>query len=233
MALGMVRHPCRHQWSVQVDKILTDPPATGVKTRRVRSSSSANRSPPRASSQPPLAAKNVAFDLQSEASAVSDADPKRHRKRGETSRGYEAEHDSDSTIDGRDQRYPTHHPISETESDPEQGSRQRSHRRRRGTYDDDRDHDRHSRSRLESKSRHKDAPPDGPLSPTGSDVTVDLPERFDRRGRKKPERGDDAVADFLDQMLSGKGPGGKYLKKLFAGAGGDEGDDHGGHRRRR
>lgn len=193
---------------------------------------------PRSSSQPAPASKNVAFDLESKSSQVSSPDTRQHQGRGETGRGYEAEDDSESTLDGRDKRYPTHHPISETESDPEKSARRRSHRRRRhhpddqhrsrDDDDDDRHHHHHRSSHHSSKNHHPSTRQGRPRSPTGSDATVELPDRFDTEGRKKSERGDDAVADILEDIISGKGPGGKYLKKLF-GSGGGATDDDGDH----
>lgn len=228
----------------------------GVSKPRAPSPSSPKSSAPRSSSQPAPVPKNVAFDLRSETSQLSSPGTRRHKRRGEvgeSSRGYEAENDSESTFDGRDKRYPTHHPVSETESDPEKAARRRRHRRRPGRQsttdgydrnsDNDRPHDndgypsnrssRHASSRSHRHHHHRPAG-DGLSSPTGSDVTVDLPERFDKDGRKKPERGEDPVADALEDLLSGKGPGGKYFKKIFGGSGDDdEGGDSGGRKRRR
>jgi hypothetical protein len=44
-----------------------------------------------------------------------------------------------------------------------------------------------------------------------SDETVDLPERFDKYGRKKPEAGEDLLAGRLEEFLNGKGA----ARKLF------------------
>jgi hypothetical protein len=185
---------------------------------------------PRSSSQPAPAPKNVAFNLdQSESSQLSSPDMRRHKRRGETNRGYEAEDDSESTLDGRDKRYPTHHPVSETESDPEKSFRRRTHRRRHPHPDDDHHYSKRSSRRSSRSHHHRDG---GPLSPADSDATVELPERFDKEGRKKSERGDDAVADMLEDMISGKGPGGKYFKKIFGGAADDSDGDGVGRRRR-
>ena len=64
---------------------------------------------------------------------------------------------------------------------------------------------RHRRTRSASRSR----------SPTSSDATIDLPDRFDEYGRKKPEKGDDPLADKLEDFFSGKGKGGKWLSKIL------------------
>jgi len=46
-----------------------------------------------------------------------------------------------------------------------------------------------------------------------------LPARFDEKGRKKPEPGQDPLADKLDDILAGKGTAGKlignFLDDLF------------------
>jgi hypothetical protein len=193
--------------------------------------SAATVTPPRSSSQPAPAPKNVAFDLGSEASQISSPDLRRHKRRGEMNRGYEAEDDSESPLDGRDKRYPTHHPVSETESDPEQSSRRRRHRRNR-PHDEDRHHDDSRRTRSSRSSRSGRDRDGRTFSPYDSDATVELPERFDKDGRKKPEKGEDPIADALDDLFSGKGAGGKYLKKIFGGGASDEESD-GGRRRRR
>lgn len=199
---------------------------------------------PRSSSQPPPAPKNVAFDLGSDGSQLSSPDTRRHKRRGgggggETNRGYDAEDDSEATLNGRDKRYPTHHPISETESDPERSARHRKQHRRRYHPDDDNDRPyddghRHNRSDPSSRTHPSSARTERPPSPTGSDTTIVLPDRFDEKGRPRPQRGDDAVADMLEDLISGKGPGGKYFKKIFGGTDDDdEGESGGGRRRRR
>lgn len=179
---------------------------------------------PRSSSQPAPASKNVAFDLGSDGSEVSSPDVRRHNRRGKTSRGYDAEDDSESPLEARDQRYPTHHPISETESDPERSSRRRKQRRR---HPDDPPSHRSHRSSRDHASVY-----DRPSSPAGSDATVELPDRFDEEGRKKPERGEDVVADILEDFLSGKGLGGKYINRIFGGTD-DDAEGSSGRRRRR
>ena len=164
----------------------------------------------------------MAFDLGSDGSQLSSPDMRRHNRRGKTSQGYDAEDDSESPLHVRDRRYPTHHPISETESAPEKSTRRRKHRRRHP--------DNPSPNRPHRSSRKHPSAYDPPPSPTESDVTVELPERFDKEGRKKPERGEDVVADLLEDFLSGKGPGGKYFNKIF---GGTDDDAEGSSDRRR
>jgi len=66
---------------------------------------------------------------------------------------------------------------------------------------------RRSRS-TESHRRHRSA------SPSSSDETIVLPDRFDREGRKKPERGDDPLADRIQDLLGGQGTMGKLLYRF-------------------
>ena len=229
MPLRMVRPPCGHEQSFEADQVLTVV-TVGVNKTRVPSPLPQKQSMPRSSSQPAPGSKNVAFDLGSEGSRMSSPDARRHRRRGETTRGYEAEDESESTLDGRDKRYPTHHPISETESDPERSAGHTKHRRRHpGNDRSNADHRQH-RPRRSSK-RQPAARDGGRASPAGSDTTIVLPDRFDKEGRKKPERGDDAMADILEDLIAGKGPGGKYFKKIFGTT--DDDDDESGRRRRR
>lgn len=69
-------------------------------------------------------------------------------------------------------------------------------------------------------------------SPTLSDATVDLPPRFDQHGRRRPEKGDDPLADALEDMLSGKGPAGKLFNKFTGALGVSDGDDQARRRRK-
>ena len=41
-----------------------------------------------------------------------------------------------------------------------------------------------------------------------------LPDRFDEEGRRKPERGDDILADKLENAFSGKGGLGRFFSKF-------------------
>lgn len=69
-------------------------------------------------------------------------------------------------------------------------------------------------------------------SPAHSDTTIDLPDRFDQYGRRKPERGEDPLAEKIEDLLSGEGVG-KLLDKLTGVFGGGSGGDGDGGRRRR
>lgn len=70
-------------------------------------------------------------------------------------------------------------------------------------------------------------------SPAPSDATIDLPPRFDKYGRPRPERGDDSLADTLEDLFSGKGPAGKLFSKFTDVLGLDDNGSGGGRRRRR
>ena len=90
---------------------------------------------------------------------------------------------------------------------------------------------RHHRSRG-SRDRHEES---RSPSPAHSDETIDLPERFDENGRRKPERSEDPIADKIEEFLSGKGSAGKLFKNLTDGllGGGNADADKGSRRRRR
>lgn len=70
-------------------------------------------------------------------------------------------------------------------------------------------------------------------SPTPSDATIDMPERFDQYGRRKPERGEDPLADTIDDLFRGNGAVGKFLENLTGALGGGSGENGDGGRRRR
>lgn len=96
------------------------------------------------------------------------------------------------------------------------------------TDESPRSHRHHQHRRHASQTELPKAP-----SPTHSDMTIDLPERFDQHGRRKPERGEDAWADKFEDFLNGKGVAGMFLEKLTSGLGSGGGRDRDGGRRRR
>jgi len=63
----------------------------------------------------------------------------------------------------------------------------------------------------QSSRRHRSA---SPASSRHSNETIVLPDRFDRHGRKKPERGDDPLVDKIQDLLSGRGTMGKLLQRF-------------------
>lgn len=70
-------------------------------------------------------------------------------------------------------------------------------------------------------------------SPAPSDATVELPPRFDKYGRPKPEKGADLLADTLEEVLSGNGLAGKLFTRFTGALGLDDSDTGGGRSRRR
>jgi len=66
---------------------------------------------------------------------------------------------------------------------------------------EDRRHSGHRRKRRRSNG-HRRSRSD---SPNGSDSseTVDLPPRFDSHGKRVPERGEDPIADSVQDLISG------------------------------
>lgn len=69
-------------------------------------------------------------------------------------------------------------------------------------------------------------------SPAPSDATVDLPDRFDKYGRRKPERGEDPLADQIEEIFAGKGTAGKIFNSLAGALGVDDGGNRERRRRR-
>ena len=109
--------------------------------------------------------------------------------------------------------------------DSEDSPRHDRHRQRDGP-----DHDR------PRKHRHRRASVDNPRdpSPTSSDSTVDLPPRFDKRGKPIPQTDEDQdpLTEKIQDLFSGKGSVGKFLQSLGGGSE-DDGDRDGRRRRRR
>lgn len=137
-----------------------------------------------------------------------DRDQHRH-KRDRERRGYDAGDDLSDDTPSDDRRRRSHDREG-------RGPRHSSRRERSNTQSLDREQDRDryrdpkrsntmGGSSSSSSRRHRDP------SPTGSDETVDLPDRFDDRGRRKPgsygegarSKDQDLIADSLDQILGG------------------------------
>lgn len=102
-------------------------------------------------------------------------------------------------------------PYNSSFSNNDRSSRQNHHHRRRASQ--------------------SDAPLRSP-SPTSSDATVDLPPRFDKYGRRRPEKGDDPLADTLEDILNGEGPAGRIFSKFAGALGLSDGGDGDGDRDR-
>ena len=105
----------------------------------------------------------------------------------------------------------------------------RRRRRRRRDHDHDSAPSDISASDSESHDRHHRR--DGPRhrdrghgdrrrrdpSPTHSDTTEDLPDRFDKHGKRKHEKAEapgDPIAEKIEEFLSGKGSAGKIFKNI-------------------
>ena len=212
-------------------------------------------SPPRSASQPPSSNRKVVqfADNVEEAEAQPPQAPEgpvptsapdqqnRHRRHrsGETSRGYDAGDDTDSTPDEYRRRHQGQNGLDPTPEGPLGDGKRRHHRRRKS-------HDPSSSSATASSSRPQPLPPqpqpdvdrNATLSPA-SDDTVDLPERFDKQGRRKLVPGEDPLADKLEDILAGKGLGrrlfGNFADGLLGGSRGGpaSGNGDGNNRRRR
>lgn len=187
---------------------------------------------PRSHSQPPPSSrKSVQFSETPEITtftepALAETDGEtslgrrhHHRHRHANSRGYEAEDDTDSTLDDVRRRHDEHstRPRGADREEGESADRSRHHHRHRS-------HDPSSRG--EGSSRKEDShmtPHDRVSSPADSEATIDLPSRFDDKGRKKLENGDDPLADKFQDLLQGKGSAGKVFENLIDGLFGSDG----------
>jgi hypothetical protein len=182
-------------------------------------------SPRHSQTSPPPSSprKSVQFSEKPEVSTFSDpvpidseaVSPERHHHRHHHShsRGYEAEDDTDSTPDDSRRRTQEQSTRSRDIEEATNGNEKRRHRRRRS-------HDPGS-SHREPSSRDRSI--ERVTSPADSEATVDIPARFDEKGRKKSEPGDDPLADKFEDMLSGKGAAGKVLGNFFDGLFGPDG----------
>ncbi|KAJ5805994.1 uncharacterized protein N7503_003596 [Penicillium pulvis] len=138
-------------------------------------------SSPRSSSQSePPASKSVSFNLNSDNEQLTD-------------RGYETD-DSDSTIE--DGHHSHHHRRRRSSSVPYPPT---SHHRSAGHYPSHAHPQHHSSTDL---SKHKAPELD-------SDSTIDLPERFDRKGRLLKEEEDDPTVAKIEDFIN------RFTKVLF------------------
>ena len=62
---------------------------------------------------------------------------------------------------------------------------------------------------------------------------MDLPDRFDERGNRIPERGEDDFVEKFQSLLDGQGSLGTVLQSFGLGGGSDDNDNDGDRRRRR
>ncbi len=179
-------------------------------------------SPARSRSQPPPSGrKSVQFAEAPQVTTVSDttlggseaSSPERHheRQKHSLSGGYEAGDDTDSTLDQL-RRGAREQPSRSL--DP--GSRDRRHHRRRRSHEP-------TSSRGEPSSSSRGPELERVTSPADSDATVELPARFDEKGRKKPEPGQDPLADKIEEILAGRGAAGKMFGNFLDGLLGPDG----------
>jgi len=124
--------------------------------------------------------------------------------------------DTSSPKARRHRRHRSDHEFSDDSYDSENSPDERRHHRSRG-------------------SRHHDHDEPRSPSPAHSDATIDLPPRFDKNGRPKTQRGEDPIADKIEDFLAGKGSAGKLFRNLtdglLGGGGGGGGGDDGKRRR--
>lgn len=151
----------------------------------------------------------------------------------------QAEPDTDySESDGHDDKIRTRSDLS---SDGTTETEHKRRRRRRHHYRDDsetngreRDNEGNNHHRRRHKSRERSLSRPTPhrtdsVDSAASSETVELPPRFDQEGRKVAERGEDSLADKIEDMLKGKGLAGGIFKRLT----GDILGDSGGSKKRR
>jgi hypothetical protein len=194
---------------------------------------------PRAVSQPPptnghrksvqFAAKDDIQGIPSSDASIPDHDGHHHRRRRKD-RGYEAGEDTDTPTDEASRRGAAAGGAAAAAAaslDPveDYASKRRHHRRRRshdpasGSSSSRRDRDRDPTSDPKGKTAERSNTGDG----NDSDATVDLPARFDEKGQKKTERGEDPLADKFEDIISGKGAAGKVFGNFMDGLFGPEG----------
>ena len=135
---------------------------------------------------------------------------RRHRS-DQSSRGYDAGDDTYSTPDDYRHRQQGQAPVQNQTLPSSNGTaggpssnRRRHHRRSRS-------HDPSSSTPGPKSSQPPQNMDRNATASPASEETVDLPERFDKYGRKKPEAREDFLADKLEEFLNGEGA----ARKLF------------------
>jgi hypothetical protein len=134
----------------------------------------------------------------------------------------QADQDMDySESDGHDDRTRERSELSSDGATETEHKRRR--RRRHRNYDEDIDEherdDHHNNTQHRRRRRHRSRDPSthrrtGSPDSVNSTETVELPARFDQEGRKVPERGEDPLADKIEDLFSGKGLAGGIFKRL-------------------
>lgn len=150
------------------------------------------KSQPRASSQPPPVSKSVQFDLNPQSFSSDSLGPvPTSPENPPKSRRKPSDFGPRSNLNSNHNRFYTPAPT--------ENSRSRLY------------NDRHNVAHT-STSRSP--------SPATSDVTLDLPLRFDKYGRPIVQTGEGSLADAVEGLLAGTGIAGTFLGKLAAGLGG-------------
>ena len=137
----------------------------------------------------------------------SSPERNRHSRRGDgNNQSYEAD-DSDTTLDDDDRRR-----SSNTSTSPRRSTRFANEATNNTTNNTSSAMPRSSShsgpSNRSSRHHHRSSSePPTPTSPTSSDSTIELPERFDEQGHRRPERGenDDPIASLIETFLDGTG----------------------------
>ncbi|KAL8772162.1 MAG: hypothetical protein Q9209_002597 [Squamulea sp. 1 TL-2023] len=166
----------------------------------------------RSSSQPP--AKSVQFNLDTpDTSRPSSPEHIRKRRQRSSTNERDPYHNdsidndyssfSDNPSTGRQSNH------SASSSSRPQRHRHHHHHRRQDSAPSASSNPNSSANTLVNSARSP--------SPAHSDATIDLPRRFDEKGRKIPERGEDPLADTIEGLLGGSGGLGKLMKGFLGG----------------
>ncbi|KAL8954970.1 MAG: hypothetical protein Q9193_006986, partial [Seirophora villosa] len=172
---------------------------------------------PRTPSQPP--SKSVQFDLDTPDTSSPNS-PEHIRRRRQRNSNHSRDDDDDE--------------YSTFSDDPSTSSSSRPQRHRKHRHDRDA-HPPPAPSNPNSSATTLVNSARSP-SPTSSDATVELPQRFDEKGRKIPEEGEDPLGSKIEDLLGGGGGIGKFLKGFMGGENdplGDGGNKGRSRRRRR
>ncbi|KAI4172162.1 MAG: hypothetical protein LQ343_003722 [Gyalolechia ehrenbergii] len=175
------------------------------------------RSQSRSASQPP--SKSVQFNLGTPDSS-SPSSPEHIRKRRQRKGNHDKNQYSDDYSSFSDNPSTSHH------SAPSSNSRPHAHRQHRHHYEPPPSAPSNPNSSANTLVNSARSP-----SPTLSEATIDLPPRFDEKGRKIPEKGEDPLADKIENLFGGGGGIAKLMKGFLGGEDDPLGD--GGKSRRR
>lgn len=190
----------------------------GLNTPRARSPPIQGKGQSRSSSQPP--SKSVQFNLDTP-EASSPSSPEHIRMR----RQRNGNHDKNN--DYNDEHSFSDNPSTSYQSASSSASRPQGRRKHRSYHHDDPppSNPNSSANTLVNSARSP--------SPAPSDATIDLPQRFDEKGRKIPEKGEDPLTETIEGLLGGGGGLGKFMKGFLGGEDDPLGDGGKKARRRR